>query len=140
VSNGNFTKEGIMRKWITGSVFVLCAALTAGTALADMSKDMSKAAPALKTAAGSKAESHNAQGIEHYNQGHWDVAKKHFMEAAKADPQSAEAHYNVALTLDKSGDHKSATEHFMKAHDLGKDNAEIQNSEILKGHLKSMKH
>ncbi|HJU05705.1 MAG TPA: tetratricopeptide repeat protein, partial [Nitrospiraceae bacterium] len=85
-----------MRKWIVGSVFVLCAALVAGTASADMNKDM-KAAPALKTAAGSKAESHNTEGIEHYNQGHWDVAKKHFMEAAKADPQSAEAHYNLAL-------------------------------------------
>ncbi|MGH7230703.1 MAG: tetratricopeptide repeat protein [Nitrospiraceae bacterium] len=127
-----------MKKFLAVSVFALCAALVAGTASAD--KDMGKTAPALKTAVGSKGESHNTEGIEHYNKGHWDVAKKHFMEAAKADPQSAEAHYNLALTLDKSGDHKSATEHFMKAHDLGKGNAEIQNSEILKGHLKAMKH
>jgi Tfp pilus assembly protein PilF len=90
--------------------------------------------------ASTAARADNDEGVGHYQQGHWDVAKKHFMEAAKADPQSAEAHYNLALTLDKSGDHKGATEHFMKAHDLGKDNAEIQNSEILKGHLKAMKH
>lgn len=36
--------------------------------------EMGSAAPALQTAAGSKAESHNKEGIEHYNQGHWDVA------------------------------------------------------------------
>jgi Flp pilus assembly protein TadD len=125
-----------MRKFVAASVLVLCGTFVGEMVLADMSK----AAPALKTAVGSKAETHNTQGIEHYNQGHWDVAKKHFMEAAKADPESAEAHYNLALTLDKAGDHKAATEHFMKAHDLGKENQEIQNSEILKGHMKAMKH
>jgi Flp pilus assembly protein TadD len=101
----------------------------------NVSAGMGQAA-ALKTAPGSKAETHNAEGIEHYNQGHWDVAKKHFSEAAKADPRSAEVHYNLALTLDKSGDHKGATEHFKMARDLGKGNQEIQNSDILKAHLK----
>lgn len=100
------------------------------------SADMGKTAPALKSAVGSPADSHNAQGIEHYNKGHWDVAQKHFTEAATADPKSAEAHYNLALALDKAGDHKSATEHFKTAHELGKDNPEIQNSGILKAHLK----
>ena len=95
-----------------------------------------KPAPALSAAAGSKAESHNKEGIEHYNQGHWDVALKHFTEAAKADPDSAEAHYNLALALDKSGDHKGATEHFKTAFDHGKNNPDIQNSGILKAHLK----
>ena len=54
----------------------------------------------------------------------------------KADPKSAEAHYDLALTLDKAGDHGGATKHFQKARDLGKDNAEIHDSEILKKHLK----
>lgn len=101
-------------------------------ALADMGKD----AVPLKAAAGSKAESHITAGIEHYGKGHWDVAKKHFSEAEKADPQSAEAHYDLALALDKSGDHKGAVEHFQRAQTLGKDNMEIQQSEILKKHLK----
>jgi Flp pilus assembly protein TadD len=90
----------------------------------------------LKTTANSKAEAHNEEGIEHYNQEHWDVATKHFMEAVKADPTSAEAHYNLALALDKSDDHETAIEHFHKAKKLGKDNPEIQQSEILKAHLK----
>ena len=98
--------------------------------------DMGKEAFPLKAAAGAKAETHINEGIVHYEQGHWDVAKKHFTEAEKADPKSAEAHYDLALTLDKAGDHAGATQHFQKAHDLGKDNAEIHNSEILKKHLK----
>jgi Tfp pilus assembly protein PilF len=118
---------------LASSLLVLGAiSFAAMSALADMGKD---AAP-LKAAAGSKAESHIAAGIEHYGKGHWDVAKKHFSEAEKADPQSAEAHYDLALALDKSGDHKSATEHFQRAAALGKDNSDIQQSEILKKHLK----
>ena len=57
------------------------------------------------------------------------------MEAVKADSSSAEARYNLALALDKSGDHKTAIEHFHKAKELGKDNPEIQQSEILTKHL-----
>jgi Tfp pilus assembly protein PilF len=115
--------------WALG---VLVLSGMAMPALADMGKD----AMPLKAASGSKAESHIAAGIEHYGKGHWDVAKKHFTEAEKADPQSAEAHYDLALALDKSGDHKGATEHFQRAQALGKDNMEIQQSEILKKHLK----
>jgi Tfp pilus assembly protein PilF len=120
------------------AMFVLVSAFLCATTfnVPLSAADMNKTAPALKTAAGSKAETHNNEGIEHYNQQHWDVAKKHFMEAVKSDPSSAEAHYNLALALDKSGDHKTAIDHFHKAKDLGKDNAEIQESEILKAHLK----
>ena len=119
---------------------LLTAALLVGVIIAlgpaNASADMGKGAPVLKAAAGSKADAHIAEGIDHYNQGHWDVAQKHFSEAAKADPQSAEAHYDLALALDKAGDHKGATEHFKMARDLGKENQEIQNSDILKAHLK----
>lgn len=97
--------------------------------------DMGKTAPALDTPAGSAAEAHNKEGIAHYNQGHWDVALTHFAEAAKADPQAAEVHYNVALALDKLGKHKEAVEHFHAAQDQGKGNSTIQESDILKAHL-----
>ena len=123
-----------MRKFLGLVVIAAWMAMVGGYALADM--PMGKGAPPLKVAAGSKAEEHNKEGIEHYNQGHWDVAVKHFTAAVKEDPNSAEAHYNVALALDKSGDHKAATEHFRKAFELGKNNPDIQNSGILKAHLK----
>ena len=99
--------------------------------------DMSKTVPALKAVEGSKAESAITDGIAHYNKSHWDVAEKHFREAVKADPESAEAHYDLALALDKVGNHTSAIEHFKKAQELGKDNPDIQNSPILHGHLKA---
>ena len=117
--------------FVLASAFLFATVFTASLSVADMKKT----APALQTTAGSKAETHNHEGIEHYNQQHWDVAKKHFMEAVKADSSSAEAHYNLALTLDKSGDHQTAIDHFHKAKELGKDNPEIQQSEILNAHL-----
>ena len=42
--------------------------------------------PPLATPPGADpgAAKHNAEGIEHYNLGHWDVAKEHFEAAVKA--------------------------------------------------------
>ncbi len=116
----------------SSQLLLLAALLLATPAFADMGKG----ATPLKVMAGSKAESHTNAGIEHYGMGHWDVAKKHFTEAEQADPNSVEAHYNLALVLDKSGDHGGASAHFKRAQELGKNNAEIQNSEILKKHVK----
>ena len=87
-------------------------------------------------ASGSKAEGHLTEGIEHFEKEHWDVAKKHFTEGAKADPPSAEVHYDVALVLDKMGDHTGATEHFKKGLRARKEQSDIQNSGLLKKHLK----
>jgi Tfp pilus assembly protein PilF len=106
--------------------------LVAAPALADMGEQVTP----LKAAAGSQAERHITAGIEHYGMGHWDVAKSHFMKAEKADPQPAESHYDLALVLDKAGDHGGATEHFKRAHALGKSNTDIHHSEILIKHLK----
>lgn len=94
--------------------------------------------PALMTAADSKAHAANSEGIEHYNQEHWDVALGHFIKAVEADPASAEAHYNLALALDKTGKHVEAANEFQMAQDLGKDNPDIQNSKILLGHVKML--
>jgi Flp pilus assembly protein TadD len=121
-----------MRKIFGSAMLGVCFLLASAISWADMGES----AMPLKAATGSKAEQHLSEGIEHYDKGHWDVAKKHFSEAAKADPQSAEAHYDVALVLDKMGDHGGATEHFKKAYELGKNNPEIQSSDILKKHLK----
>jgi Tfp pilus assembly protein PilF len=122
-----------MMKQMSAWTLALCAFFTAAAAGADMNKT----APALPASAGSKAEVAINEGMAHYDKGHWDVAKKHFQEAVQADERSAEAHYDLALALDKSGDHKAAIEHFKAAQDLGKDNPQIQNSGILQAHLKA---
>ncbi len=122
-----------MRRFVGLAIVAISVVLMTG---GNSGADMGKVAPALQVATGSKAEAHNKEGVQHYNLGHFDVALKHFQAAAKEDPQSAEAHYNVALALDKTGDHKGATEHFKTAYDLGKTSQDIQNSGILKAHLK----
>ena len=96
------------------------------------------AADPLATAADSKANEPNNQGMEAYKAD--ELAKAHgaFAQAVEADPKSAEAHYNLALVLDKMGQHAEAATEFKKAQDLGKDNPDIQNSEILKAHVKRM--
>lgn len=108
-----------------------------GVVLVFMAGNRSFAAtsPALEASGDSSAAMHNAEGIKHYNKGHWDKAAEHFREAVKADPKLAVAHYNLALCLDKLGEHKDASAHFQEALDLGKDNPDIANSGILKAHL-----
>jgi len=89
----------------------------------------------LEAPAGAGDEGHNAEGIKHYNKGHWEKAEQHFRGAVKADPKLAEAHYNLALSLDKLGNHREATTYFGSAFKLAPDNPSIAGSKILKGHL-----
>lgn len=92
---------------------------------------------ALPAPDASPGKAENEKGIEHFKEGHWDVAEKHFKGAIEADPNLAEAHYNLALALDKLGNHGDATNHFRKALELAGDNPKIKDSQILKDHLKS---
>jgi len=73
--------------------------------------------PSGTNAAAAKA---NSMGIAHYKlgedeYGHWYTAKDYFEDAIKAEPQRAEPHFNLALTLDKLGEHAEATAEFKKA-------------------------
>jgi len=97
-----------------------------GTATADS---------ALMSPAGSAGRMDNDEGVGHYKQGHWDVAEGHFRKAMKADPNLAEAHYNLGLALDKMGKHDEATAEFKKAAELAPTNAAIKDSPILKKHI-----
>lgn len=81
------------------------------------------------------AAKHNAEGIEQYNMGNWDAAKTHFAASIKADPGLAEAHYNLALALDKLGAHAEATNHFKDAGELAPRNAAITNSSAYRSHV-----
>ncbi|HEX5549911.1 MAG TPA: tetratricopeptide repeat protein [Nitrospira sp.] len=90
---------------------------------------------ALMSPAGSPGRADNDDGVSHYKQGHWDVASDWFKKAVKADPNLAEAHYNLALSLDKMGKHEDATASFKKAAELAPTNPAIKDSPILKKHL-----
>ena len=90
---------------------------------------------ALMSLASSPGRADNDEGVSHYKQGHWDVATDWFKKAVKADPNLAEAHYNLALSLDKMGKHEDATAAFKKAAELAPANPAIKDSLILKKHL-----
>jgi Tfp pilus assembly protein PilF len=90
---------------------------------------------ALMAPASSPGRAINDEGVGHYKQGHWDVASDGFKKAIKADANLAEAHYNLALSLDKMGKHEDATGSFKKAAELAPTNPAIKDSTILKKHL-----
>ena len=90
---------------------------------------------ALMAPSSSPGRADNDEGVSHYKQGHWDVASDGFKKAIKADPNLAEAHYNLALSLDKMGKHEDATASFKQAAALAPTNPTIKDSPILKKHL-----
>lgn len=116
-----------LRYFMMVFVSMVFIALTAGFTLA---ADKTLAAPS-----GSPGKAHNAEGIKHYDMGHWDVAGNHFGEAIMADKKLAEAHYNLALAFHNQGKHGNATPHFREALKLAPDNPSIAGSPILIKHL-----
>ena len=90
---------------------------------------------ALTAPEGVAGAAENAEGIDHFQQGYWDVAQEHFNKALAANANLAEGHYNLALALDKLGDHGEATNHFQMALDLAQEDSRIKDSGILKAHL-----
>ena len=89
----------------------------------------------LPSGSNADAVKHNKEGIDHWGQGHYDVALKHFQAASKADSSIAEIHFNEAICLDKLGRHGEATMHFKAAKKHAGGNKAILDSPILNGHL-----
>src|SRR6059036_290154 len=81
---------------------------------------------ALMSPASSAGRMDNDEGVGHYKQGHWDVSEGHFRKAIKADPNLAEAHYNLGLALDKMAKHDEATTEFKKAAELAPANRRLR--------------
>ena len=104
--------------------------------IASMSSLSFAADPALTFTSGANADAnkHNEEGISHYNQGHFDVALKHFQMASKIDPSVGESHYNEALSLDALDRHGDATNHFYAARKHANGNEAILKSGILNAH------
>ncbi len=90
---------------------------------------------ALMSAAGSPGRADNDEGVSQYKLGHIDVATDRFQKALKADPNLAEAHYNLGLSFDKMGKHDEATAAFKQAAALAPANPAIKDSPTLKKHL-----
>ena len=92
---------------------------------------------ALPPGSNATAAQHNAAGIAQYEMQQWSVAREYFGSAIEADPNLAEAHFNLALTLDKLDLHAEATTHFKKAAELGPHNRAITESGAFRSHTAS---
>ena len=88
----------------------------------------------MREGSNASAHEHNEEGIDHYNQGHYDVALKHFQTASKIDPSVGETHYNVALCLHNLKKHGAATDHFYAARKYSNGNEKITQSVLLNKH------
>lgn len=85
------------------------------------------------------AATYNRQGIERYQQGQWQAAKENFEEAIRVDPDEAEPQYNLALALDRLGDHAGATVHFKAAAKLAPTNTAITQSDAYLSHVEPVR-
>jgi tetratricopeptide (TPR) repeat protein len=88
----------------------------------------------MREGSNASAHEHNEEGINHYNQGHYDVALQHFQTASKIDPMVGEAHYNAALCLHNMKKHGEATNHFYAARKYSHGNKKIEDSVVLNKH------
>ena len=89
---------------------------------------------ALVAIAGSPGQSANDEGISQYKKGRMEAAIEGFQRAAKADPKSAEAQYNLGLSFDQMGKHDEAAAAFKQATALAPTNLIIKDSAIAKKH------
>ena len=89
---------------------------------------------ALLAAAGSPGQAANDEAVSQYKQGKMEAAILGFQTAAKADPKSAEAQYNLGLSFDQMGKHDEAAAAFKQAIALSPTNPAIKDSPIAKKH------
>lgn len=62
----------------------------------------------------------------------WSAAKEAYIAAIGMDPSLAEAHYNLALTLDQMGQKTEARKHYVQAANLAPGNKIIWNAPPLR--------
>ena len=90
--------------------------------------------PTLNAPTGSVPEAMKAvaEGNQLFATGRWEQAKAQYETAVRIQPTLAEAHYNLALTLDRLGDREHAKPHYMEAANLAPGNQVIWNSPVLR--------
>ena len=86
----------------------------------------------LNAPGGSNLEAASAvkTGNQAFAAGQWTVAKQHYEKAISVQKTLAEAHYNLALTLDRLGQRKQAEAHYTEAANYAPGHQVIWNSRI----------
>jgi len=73
-----------------------------------------------------------SEGNRLFREGRWEGARQQFQAAVDAQPDLAEAHYNLALAMNHMGDQAGAKPHFIKAANLAPGHKIIWNSPPLR--------
>jgi len=68
------------------------------------------------------------EGNQFFASGRWQPAKVQYEKALQAQDTVAEAHYNLALTLDRLGNRETADKHYIEAANLAPGHKIIWNS------------
>lgn len=77
------------------------------------------------------------EGNQNFEAQDWEKAKTSYEAALKAQKTLAEAHYNLALALERLGDSASAKSHYLEAASLAPGNKTIWNAPPLRKHMTS---
>jgi len=87
---------------------------------------------ALNAPGGSNPEAASAvnAGNQAFAAGQWAAARQHYEKAISVQKTLAEAHYNLALTLDRLGQAKQAEAHYTEAANFAPGHPVIWNSRI----------
>jgi len=83
----------------------------------------------------SQAAAQVREGIIELSNGEHESAKERFETALLLDDKLAEAHYNLAIVLDKQDKHVEAGQHLKKAAELAPGNPLIVKSEFYLKHI-----
>jgi len=95
----------------------------------------------LKAPAGTPAAAVSAveEGNRLFANGQWEPAKTQYEAAIKVQPTLAEAHYDLALALERLGHKKEATAHYKEAANLAPGNKVIWNAPPFRRHGDAVK-
>jgi len=74
------------------------------------------------------------EGNQRFAEGRWGAAKNLFEQAIQAQPDMAEAHYNLGLVYERLGDRQQARHYYIEAANLAPGHKVIWNSPPLKRH------
>ena len=72
------------------------------------------------------------EGNRLFREGQWEGARQQYQAAVQAQPDLAEAHYNLGLAMSKMGNPSEAKPHFIKAANLAPGHKVIWNSPPLR--------
>ncbi len=72
------------------------------------------------------------EGNRLFREGRWEGARQQFQSAVQVQPDLAEAHYNLAVAMEKLGDPTGAKPHFIEAANLAPGHKVIWNSPPLR--------